>query len=50
MAYRESGETRDLSVDPEDILAAQKRASRKRLLVVAIVLVVLGEAHRTSAK
>ena len=42
MAYRESGEVRDLSVDPEDILAAQKRASRKRLMVVAVVLVVLG--------
>ncbi len=42
MAYRESGEVKDLSVDPEEILAAQKRASRKRLVVVAIVLVVLG--------
>ncbi|MDB5216256.1 MAG: hypothetical protein JWO86_4183 [Myxococcaceae bacterium] len=44
MAYRESGETKDLSIDPEDILAAQKRASRKRLAVVAVVIVVLGAA------
>ncbi len=42
MAYRESGEVRDLSVDPEEILAAQKRATRRRLVVVAVVLVVLG--------
>jgi hypothetical protein len=42
MAYRESGETKDLSIDPEDILAAQKRASRKRLAIVAVVVVVLG--------
>ena len=42
LAYRESGETKDLSIDPEEILAAQKRASRRRLAVVAVVLVVLG--------
>jgi hypothetical protein len=42
MAYRESGEGKDLSVDPEDILTAQRRASRKRLAIVAVVLVVLG--------
>ena len=28
MAYRESGEVRDLSVDPEDILAAQMVKAR----------------------
>jgi hypothetical protein len=44
MAYRESGEVKDLSVDPEDVLAAQKRAARTRLVVVAIVTVVLGAA------
>ncbi len=48
MAYRESGETRDLAIDPQDIFAAQKRASRKRLMVVAIVLVLLG-ASATAA-
>ena len=48
MAYRESGEVKDLSVDPEDILAAQKRASRKRLAVVAVVVVVLGAAAAAS--
>jgi len=42
MAYRESGETKDLAIDPGEIIAAQKRASRKRLMVVAVVLVVLG--------
>lgn len=44
MAYRHSGEAKDLSVDPEDILAAQARSSRKRLLIVATLLVLLGSA------
>lgn len=42
MACRESGETKDLSVDPEEIVAAQKRASRRRVAAVAVALLVVG--------
>lgn len=42
--YRNTGLPRDLSVDPEEMMRAQKRAARTRLLVVLVVLVVLAGA------
>lgn len=48
MAYRESGEAKDLSIDPEEILAAQRRSTRTRLIVIALVVVVLGAAAGTA--
>ncbi|MBX3187676.1 MAG: hypothetical protein KF819_11700 [Labilithrix sp.] len=42
--YRSSGETKDLAIDPEELLAAQKRATKKRLIALAVAVVVLGAA------
>jgi|GEM_PF-640792 len=44
MAYRESGEVRDIAVDPEELLAAQKRSAKRRLVAVVVAVAVLGAA------
>jgi hypothetical protein len=49
MAYRESGETRDLAIDPEEMIAAQTKSARKRLVGIAVALVVLASAGGTAA-
>ena len=49
MAYRNDGRPTDLIVDPEDLLAAQRRSTRKKLLGVGIGAVVLAAAGATAA-
>jgi hypothetical protein len=44
MAYRTSGEARDLAIDPEEILRAQRRALRRRLVAIAVAVVLIGAA------
>ncbi len=49
MAYRQSFELKDLAIDPDEMLAVQRRASRKRLVAVVIAFVVLAGAGALAA-
>jgi hypothetical protein len=49
MAYRNDGRTTDLAVDPEDMLAAQRRAKKKKLIGLGAALVVVAGAGGTAA-
>jgi hypothetical protein len=49
MAYRHDGRPADLTVDPEEMLAAQRRSTKKKLVGVGIAVVVLAGAGGASA-
>lgn len=42
MTYRSSGELKDIAVDPDEVLAAEKRSRKKRLVGLGIALVLVG--------
>ncbi len=44
MAYRSSGETRDLAIDPEEVLRAQRAQTRRRILGLGVAAVVVAGA------
>lgn len=47
--YREDPHPKDLNVDPEELLAAQKRLRRKQLVGLAVGVAILGGAGGTGA-
>jgi hypothetical protein len=49
MAYRHDGRPQDLAVDPEEMLAAQRRSRNKRLVALGLVLVTIGAAGGAGA-
>lgn len=49
MAYRQSGQAQDLAIDPDDLLAAQRRGSRKRLAIAAIAIIFVSTAAVATA-